>query len=136
MNNIYPLDHTADDLRKKAAELSQRILAYDPKTGNAENLIKDSVLFNVTYIELQNRATARATKLMVYLAWASAVVAAASLAVAWLSYQATRSGDQWQSKQLELLKVISERIVPASPSPQIPAPSLPAPKSAEKPPTK
>ena len=132
MSNIYPVDHTNDELRTRASELSQRILAYNPKTGNAENLIKDSVLFNVTYIELQNRAASRATRQMVYLTWASAVVAAASLVVAWLSYEATRSGDDWQSKQLELLKVISEHAKPALAVSQSASPSASAPKAPEK----
>jgi hypothetical protein len=132
MPNIYPVDHTNDELKNRAAELSQRILDYDHKTGNAENLIKDSVLFNVTYIELQNRAANQATRQMVFLTWASAVVAAASLVVAWLSYEATRSGDEWQGKQLQLLKTIAEQAKPVPTPVQSAAPSTSASGSSGK----
>ena len=115
MTQIFPVDHTAADLRQRAAELSDRILKYDHRSGNGEDLIKDSVLFNVTYIELQNRAAGRATGQMVVLTWVSAFVAAASLAVAWLSYNATRSGDEWQSRQLDLLKTIAAQTKAAPP---------------------
>jgi hypothetical protein len=122
VSKTYPVDHTNDELNARAAELSQRILAYDRKTGNAEDLIKDSVLFNVTYIELQNRVAGRATGQMVLLTWASAFVAVASLGVAWLSYTAAQSGDEWQAKQLKLLAIIADQSRPA-PQPSLANPS-------------
>lgn len=129
MKTIYPVDHSNEELQQRAAELSQRILAYDSKTGNGEHLIKDSVLFNVTYIELQNRAANRATRQMVFLTCASAVVAAASLMVAWLSYAATSSGDKWQREQLELLKAIAENGKPTITTAPSAVPSAATPRS-------
>ena len=126
MSKIYPVHHTDDDLRKNAEELSTRILAHNHRTDNFENLIRDSVLFNVTYIELQNRASKKVTQLMVILTWVSALIAIASLVVAGLSYEATRSGDEWQRKQLELLKIISERTIPVPAATQNSPPVTPS----------
>ena len=107
MAKTYPLDATDAELAQKSAELSARVLEYDRKTGNAEDLIKDSVLFNVTYIERQNRASAKAIRQMVWLAWVSSFVALGSLVVAWLAYQSAGASDEWQAKQLSILSSIA-----------------------------
>jgi hypothetical protein len=109
----FPVDYTDSELSQRAADLSARVVDYNTKTGNGEELIRDSVLFNVTYIELQNRKASRATGQMVWLTWASASVAIASLAVAWLAYDAGRSADTWQEKQLLLLKQIATDVATA-----------------------
>lgn len=112
MPKIYPLHHSDEELKAKAAELSAQISAHNHSSDNFENLIRDSVLFNVTYIELQSREAKKVTRLMTTLTWVSAIVAVASLLVAWLSYSATSSGDKWQQRELELLKLIAENTAP------------------------
>jgi hypothetical protein len=87
-------------------------LAHNHRTDNFENLIRDSVLFNVTYIELQNRASRKSSYQMILLTWVSAFIAVASLIIAGLSYVATESNNEWQQKQLKLLKTISEHTSP------------------------
>jgi hypothetical protein len=107
---VFPIEHSDTELENRAADLSRRIVEYDHKTGNGEELIKDSVLFNATYIELQNRKASRVSTLMTRLTWASACVAVVSLLVAWLSYDATRSADKWQEQQLSLLTQIANEL--------------------------
>ena len=109
-NNIYPVAYSDSELTREAAELSKRVAAYDPRTGNGEDLIKDSVLFNVTYIELQNRKAHRVSRLMIWLTCLSAVVAAASLLVAWFAFETTRAGDKWQDQHIRLLGEISTHL--------------------------
>ena len=113
VSKIYPVDATEAELRQRAAELSARVLAYSSRGGNAEDLIKDSVLFNITYIELQNRASEKATRQMVWLSWISAFVALASFVVAALAYQSTMAADEWQAEQLKAFKSIAAGIKPA-----------------------
>ena len=116
MSKTYPIDATDAELAQKSAEFSTRVLAYDPKKGNAENLIKDSVLFNVTYIERQNRASARATRQMLWLAWTTSIVAAGSLVVGWMAYDGSLAADKWQAEQLRILQSIASntaRVPPA-----------------------
>src|SRR5438105_9845321 len=98
------------ELAREAAELSKRVTAYNPRTGNGEDLIKDSVLFNITYIELQNRKAQRVSKLMVWLTCLSAAVALASLLVAWFAYETTRASDKWQDEHIRLLGEISKNL--------------------------
>ena len=107
---IYPTGYSDADLAREAAELSRRVTAYDPRSGNGEDLIKDSVLFNVTYIELQNRTAHRVSRLMTWLTCLSAAVAAASLLVAWFAYETARAGDKWQEQQIRTLVEISTHL--------------------------
>ena len=104
---IYPVAFSDADLKRQAAELSRRVTGYDPKTGNGEDLIKDSVLFNVAYIELQNRESRRVSKFMVGLTVASVFVALASFVVAWVTYKANDDNTKWQDQQLRVLTDIS-----------------------------
>ena len=107
---IYPVAYSDMELAREAAELSKRVTAYNPRTGNGEDLIKDSVLFNITYIELQNRKAQRVSKLMVWLTCLSAAVALASLLVAWFAYETTRASDKWQDEHIRLLGEISKNL--------------------------
>ena len=107
---IYPVAYSDADLKRQAAELSRRVASYDPNTGNGEDLIKDSVLFNVAYIELQNRESRRVSKFMVALAVASTFVALASLVVAWVTYKANDDNTKWQDQQLRVLTDISRTL--------------------------
>ncbi len=109
-HKIYPIEYSDMELTHEAAELSKRVTAYDIHAGNAEDLIKDSVLFNVAYIELQNRKAQRVSRLMVWLSCLSAAVAAASLLVAWFAYDATQAGDKWQGQQIRMLGEISTHL--------------------------
>ena len=107
---IYPVAYSDVELAREAAELSKRVTAYDRHGGNAEDLIKDSVLFNITYIELQNRKAQRVSKLMIWLTCLSAAVALASLLVAWFAYETTRASDKWQDEHIRLLGEISKNL--------------------------
>ena len=111
---IYPVAFSDADLKRQAAELSRRVTGYDPNTGNGEDLIKDSVLFNVAYIELQNRESRRVSKFMVGLTVASVFVALASLVVAWVTYKANDDNTKWQDKQLRVLTDISRTLESAN----------------------
>ena len=109
-HKIYPVAYSDAELTREAATLSKRVTAYDPRTGNGEDLIKDSVLFNVTYIELQNRKAQRVSRLMIWLACLSAIVAAASLLVAWFAYETARAGDKWQEQHIRMLGEITTHL--------------------------
>jgi predicted PurR-regulated permease PerM len=102
----FPMEYSESELLLEAADLSKRIVGYDSKGGNAEHLMKDSVLFNVTYIELQNRKASRTSLQMMRLTLVSLLVALISLLVAWLSYDASQSADKWQEKQIALLNQV------------------------------
>lgn len=106
----YPLDFSDSDLESRAADLSKFIVEYKSQGGNGEDLIRNSVIFNATYIELQNRKTSRATVQMVRLTWASAAVAFASLIVAWLSFSGGNETEKWQAQQIKLLEKMSNDI--------------------------
>ena len=104
---IYPVEYSNDELKQKAAELSSRVIGYDPKAGNGEDLIKDSVLFNVAYIELQNRDNNRVSRIILWLTCVSALVAIASTAVAWFSYKASEENTRWQDQQIQAVSSMS-----------------------------
>jgi hypothetical protein len=100
---IYPVGYSDAELTQEAAELSRRIAAHDPRAGNGADLVKDSVLFSVAYIELHNRQTHRAARLTAWLVGLSAAVALAALLAAWLAYQSTREMRELQDRQRLLL---------------------------------
>ena len=78
---IFPTSWSDAELRVEIAELSKRVTRYDPRHGNAEDLIKDSFLFNICYAELQSRDLRQYSRRMFYITVVSLFVAIVALVI-------------------------------------------------------
>ncbi len=123
---IDPVAYSDAELTGRAAELSKRIAAHDPRTGNGADLVKDSVLLNAAYVELQDRKNSRIARRMAWLTALSAAAVAAALLASWLAYQAIGEVGKLQDEQRRLLRETPRKAAPAREDPPKAAKKAPA----------
>lgn len=114
---IDPVAYSDAELTGRAAEFSKRIAAHDPRTGNGADLVKDSVLLNAAYVELQDRKNSHIARRMAWLTALSAAAVAAALLASWLAYQAIGEVGKLQDEQRRLLRETPRKAAPAREDP-------------------
>lgn len=105
----YPVSYSDSEIKGEIDSLSRRLQSYK-RTDILDDLIKDAVIFNLGYNELQNRENRRHSNYMLVLAFVSGFVAIASFVVAWLAYKSTEVNTAWQDQQTRALSEIRNGI--------------------------
>lgn len=108
-HKTYPVSYSDDEIKGEIDRLSRQIQNYK-KTDILDDLIKDAVIFNLGYRELQNRENRRHSNYILVLSLLSAFVAVASLLVAWSAYKSSEANTQWQDQQIRTLGEIRNGI--------------------------
>ena len=105
---IYPMSYSDVEIKTELERLAKQVQTYP--TNNLDDLVKDSVLFNLGYNELQVRENHRHSLLMLVISIASVFIALASLVVAYGANQSVDINNQRQEKNILVLEDLKTEI--------------------------
>ena len=97
----YPFDYSDEEILKRIEELSGRDNNYDP--GSPTRMLK--IILGLT--EIQRRSSKRFAKWSIIL---SIMVIVFSATAVFYAYNTNKINNQWQEKQIQILKEIKEEL--------------------------